>query len=399
MWSDGCWDRGRAHERPIRALHVAALPFPTSQGTQVAIARMLEASAHAGERPTLVTYADGTGEAPAGVRHVRLAGARGGSLRSGPSLGKLAADAALARAIGSLAREADVVVAHHVEAALAALVGGARPILFVAHTALGPELPTYFPHLPAGPFEHAGAALDGFLVSRVAAVAAVSPHLARALAHTSGRVVHALPIPWPVPRLTTSAERRTARAALRIDGGAEVVLYAGNLDAYQGLDSLGRALERLATRRHAVVFLLATESDPLEIVRHLGPRGRTLVVRSGLATEASRRCAHAAASVVVVPRRSPGGLPVKLLDAMARGAPTVAVRRATAGLDLEGAVWLAEDDDDADLARALETALEAPPSAHALLGRRARELVATSCSDGAFLDAYRRALADAMRGA
>lgn len=399
MWSDALVTHPRAGDCAFRALHVAALPFPTCQGTQAAIARMLEASARAGERPTLVTYEGGTGEAPAGVRHLRVAGARTGSLRSGPSLRKLTADATLARAIGSLARDADVVVAHHVEAALAALLGSARPMLFVAHTALGPELPTYFPRLPAAPLARAGATLDGFLVSRAAAVAAVSPALARDLAKTSGRVVHALPIPWPVPEPASSAERRAARAGLRIDPGAEVVLYAGNLDGYQGIDSLGGALERLARRRPALVFLLATGSDPLEIVPHLGARGRTLVTRATLATEEDRRRVHAAASVVVVPRRSPGGLPVKLLDAMARGAPTVAVRRAAAGLDLEGAVWLAEDDDDVALADALETALNASASERARFARRARDVVAMSCSDAAFLDAHRRALADAMRGA
>lgn len=387
----------------LRALHVAALPFPTPQGTQAAIARMLAASAAAGERPTLVTYEDGLGEAPAGVRHVRVAGARGGSLRSGPSLEKLAADVVLGRALGRLARDADVVVAHHVEAALAALAAGVRPVLFVAHTALGPELPTYFSGVLEGPLGRAGDALDRRLCARADAVAAVSPLLARELARLSGRAVHPLPIPWPAAAPLAEAERplaqRAARAALGIAPGAEVVLYAGNLDAYQGLSALGAALERLARRRPGLVFLLATESDPLGMAQQLPPRFSPRVVRARLRTEDERALVHAAASVAVVPRRSAGGLPVKLLDALARGVPTVAVRRALAGHALEGAVVLAEDDDPDALAAALGAALGLSAAERADLARRGHAALATSFSEAAFVDALRRALADAAHRA
>lgn len=377
------------------ALHVAALPFPSPQGTQAAIARMLAAIVGAGTRPTLLTYEDGAGEVERGIDHVRARGARSGSLRSGPSIGKLAADALLTVALRN--RRADVVVAHHVEAALATLAAGVRPWVFVAHTGLGSELPTYFSDVVGGVARRAGEALDGRLLERADAIASVSPLLGSMLSRASGRIVHPLPIPWPVADEITRIERIEARARLGIPPQRDVVLYAGNLDGYQGLDVLGRALERVAGERD-VTFLLATESPHLEMVRHLGPRMRPRTCSARLGSEADRRLVHAAASVVLVPRRSPGGVPVKLLDALARGVPTVAVRRALAGHALDECVVVADDDDDRALAAALGSVLAEPAVDRARRALRGRDHIRTEHSDAAFLSAYARVLADALGG-
>jgi hypothetical protein len=53
-----------------------------------------------------------------------------------------------------------------------------------------------------------------------------------------------------------------------------------------------------------------------------------------LCTEGDRRQAHAAADVALVPRAAAGGLPIKLLDALARRVPVLASAEACAGLSL-----------------------------------------------------------------
>src|SRR5690606_6965399 len=133
--------------RLMRTLHVAAMPFPTLQGTQAAIHSMLCSLSWAGHDTHLLCYAD---QAYPGTGPYHVHRAPGPialrTLRSGPSLEKLVLDAALVRSLRNLTRELapDLVVAHHVEAAACAFAVNARPFTFFAHTSLRTELPTYF---------------------------------------------------------------------------------------------------------------------------------------------------------------------------------------------------------------------------------------------------------------
>ncbi|HJL02244.1 MAG TPA: glycosyltransferase [Polyangiaceae bacterium LLY-WYZ-15_(1-7)] len=322
----------------MRTLHLACLPFPSPQGTQGVLRAMLDAL---GSGAHLLTYGWGAadGRAPVGWTHHRLRNVpRMQGLRSGPSLGKVLHDAQMIGRARALARglAPDLVVAHNVEAALVARAAGLGPRVYYAHTRFDAELPTYAPSLPG--LGALGAALD-----RVAcgadAVVAITPALA---AHLGAEAL--LP-PWPTDDVPIAprphgAGPRSARPA---------VLYAGNLDGYQGWEDAAEA-----TRRAGLRFLVATASDPAPLARFPHAEVRPL------ATEADRRGAHAEADLVVVPRRAPGGLPIKLLDALARDVPVVATRRALAGLDPAG-VRVAADDDPAALARSLREALAAPP--------------------------------------
>lgn len=346
-------------------LHVAALPYPTPQGTQAAIRFMVEALPGA----RLLAYGYGDGSAPTVplLRAPRLS--RSGSLRSGPSLGKVLDDLGLALAVRQTGER--LVVAHHVEAAAACLVARV-PYLFVAHTDLGPELPTYFAPRWRRIAARLGRSIDAVAIAGASSVGAVSPLLATTLARRTGRVVHALPVPWPLAEPITREERHDARAALGLT--RPTLLYAGNLDGYQGLEVLVAARARLPS----FDALLAT-----------GSAGTLPGFRSiSLATEADRRRAHAAADVVVVPRRAPGGVPIKLLDALARGVPVAAAPRALAGHAMEG-VELAAKDDDADaLTEAIQRAASLPEDARLARIDAGRRYVAAQHSDDAFRAAF-----------
>ena len=319
----------------MRTLHVAALPFPSPQGTQGLIGAMLSALREHGHDAHLLCYAHGAGrggDATTFPVH-RAAGPVHGSLRSGPSLAKLWSDVGLARALRKQARrlQPQAIVAHHVEAAACALALGVAPVLFVAHTSLESELPTYLPPVLAWTAREAGKRVDRALVRSAPRTLAVSPLLARLLSQASGRVVHPLSLPWTVPPPMNEAERAAARRSLGIAPAERVLLYAGNLDGYQGLGPLLAGVARLSEPVH---LLIATCAPHAALARNPALRGVSRLTFAKLGDEAERRCVHAAADIALVPRRSPGGVPVKLLDALARGVPVVAAARALAELPL-----------------------------------------------------------------
>ncbi len=316
---------------------------------------MVEALADLGHDTHLLTYAHGRGEAPRGVTHHRLVDfPRARSLRSGPSVTKAVLDLQMV----SVARQTtkrlrpDLVLAHGVEAAfvarLARLSSLARTIYF-AHTRFDAELPTYL-RRPTPPATRAAATLAHALDVGASALStiAITPDLARHLARSGASVSTLLP-PWrPLPPPSEN-ERSVARAALGLSSDAPVVLYAGNLDGYQGWEEAAKAAQSVGA-----TFLVATESDA-------GPLAPFPHRRVGLADEPDRRRAYAACDLAIVPRRSPGGLPIKLLDALARDVPVVAGPRALAGLAPRG-VERAERDEAAELATAVSRALSHRPA-------------------------------------
>lgn len=379
--------------RSPRQRHVAALPFPTPQGTQAAIDAMLRALARAGRAPQLLAYPGGqpSAEPPPFMLHRGPAWASGGAPRSGPSLAKLLADLGLAARLHigrPPALASELLIAHHVEAAL---VSWPCPAVFFAHTDLGAELPCYAPAWPRPLLTRAGAALDRLLIRRAAAVATVSPQLRERMVTLAGpraARVRYVPIPWQPSRPITLDERAQARAQLGLPAGTQVVAYAGNLDAYQGWEALIAALVQLNARHPLLQLLVATASDPAPLrhaARAAGVGERVMAVR--LDGEPTRRALHAAADAIAIPRRIAGGVPIKLLDALARGAPCAVARSAHAGLPLRDAALIAAGDDGPALAAALDVILTNSEHAQALR-TRGREYIGREHGDAAFLTAF-----------
>lgn len=397
---------------PKAALHAAALPFPTHQGTQAALRHMLEALTQHGRRNHLLTYAHaGYADELAFPLHRSAEPLRYRSLRSGPNPHKLLADAALGIALGRLVRRLDpgLLVAHHVEAAAMAIalpVSAARPLVFFAHTDLAAELPTYAPPLLRGMLARAGGGLDGLLVRSAHAVATVSPLLAERLRARAGDAgdaadhVRSVPLPWPLPAPIAEHEREESRASLALCRRSRVLLYAGNLDRYQGWEEVVAALPALRARTPEVLFLVATASDPAALLYEARRAGVADLIRiAPLEGEAQRRRLHAAADLAIVPRRSPGGLPIKLLDAMARGVACATAQTASAGLPIEGAVEIAQGNCARGMAEAALRLLTAPEAARADLGARARNYVASQHSAQAFFRAFDAVCTQAVRRA
>jgi glycosyltransferase involved in cell wall biosynthesis len=432
---------------PLRELHIGALPFPTYQGTQAAIASMLEARARAGVEVEFLTYGERGYAAEYGYPVRRSSRRLRVSLRSGPSWSKVAVDVRMVAELRALVRERrpQVLVAHHVEAMLVACSVPGLPRVFFAHTDLGAELPTYTlaaaqhalllpavplmaasrapfaaaelpsdmtPHtgasrapsaarlsrltLPsvAGVLGWAGHSLDRWLCRRASAIAAISPVLDARLSALATRPVRYVPVPWAVPEPITRDERVAARLALGFGAEDVVALYAGNLDGYQDAERMLEALQLMASHgQRAPLLLLATQSEPRDFLAR--------AVQSGVAFrtcplggEPVRRLIHAAADFAMIPRGIAGGLPIKLLDALARGLPCACMPLATAGLPLTDALVCARAQTSPALAEAIATLADQPARRHAL-SERARHYVATAHSDRAFALAFNDVIARA----
>ena len=373
-------------------LHVACLPFPSYQGTQAALAAMLQASAGTDRPAHLLTYAHGAYPLDAPYEVHRIPDfPKVRSLRSGPSLGKVALDARCIVETRRLAQllQPEAIVAHHIEAALAALAARVAPVYYVAHTCLTRELPVYLPSLPAGLVGRFAQRIEETVCARVAGVAAVAPSLAQLL----GEGAHYLPVPWTSPA-TRRPARDEARAALGLSARTHICLYAGNLDRYQGWESLIEALVILRRTHSTAALLVATESDPAPtrgLAHRLDVADSVHFCR--IDGEEARQLAHAASDLTWVPRRIEGGLPIKMLDAFSRDLPVVAMERATAALRVEDACIAVPNDDAGALAAAASRLIEDDHATDTLV-RHARRYVTTHHSAAAYAAAMRQLLGE-----
>ncbi|MBI2893164.1 MAG: glycosyltransferase family 4 protein [Deltaproteobacteria bacterium] len=342
---------------PLTILTVAALPFPTRQGTQVLIGEICGELARRGHRVHLLCYAHRAFEERGALAYEvhRLPDfPRNRSVRSGPSVSKILLDVRLAAHARRLARavRADVVHAHGHEAILATALPPRIPLPIVhhAHTSMGPELPTYFEARPlAGLARAAGEALDWVAPRLADATAAVSLALARACG--GAHVPPAVRLPGP-PATAVPVEPR--------------VVYAGNLDRYQGLDALLAAVA--SVDRAELVIVSASFPGPIAArAAAVGIARRVRFVPHGDVEDVRRLLASA--SVVVVPRGIPTGFPIKLLEALGSAAPVIVSRRVAEGI-VDGLEARVVDDDG--LADAIDEILSDPRGAREM-GARGRQ--------------------------
>ena len=332
------------------------MPFPLPQGSQVFLGAQARALAAAGATVTLFCYGRGAAtpapgpEAPETVDR----GARrdlGGAppqaavtlrrtprllspvpLRSGPSAGKPLADAALLATLlhAGGRRRYQVVLAHHAEAVVIACAArwiSRVPVIYVAHTLLGAELSAFAPALLARACDRFGAALDRGLARAADGVIALSRAGAKRLAPAARGPLEWIPPGWdPSPPPSAAAVRATcARHGL---APGRFALYTGNLDAYQELPLLAAA----AALAPDLSVVVATHESrrappaPLQVAR--------------LADAAEARALLFGAAAALLPRRRPGGFPIKLLNAMEAARAIVAHADVAEGLAHGESAWL-----------------------------------------------------------
>src|SRR5262249_16503722 len=255
------------------------------------------------------------------------------SLRSGPQLAKPAADLALALALlgAHWGRRSDAVLAHNAEAAALALALRARlrsAVVSVVHTLRGRELESSAPAAFAAPLRAVGGRLDGALARRAAALIVLSRAAERGLAAAARGPVARIPPGLPARQ---APEPACVAAACRSHGPrpGRFALHAGNLDGYQGLGVLAAAAARLELPVVVATHGAGAAPAPLRTIR--------------VADAAAARRLTFGAAVALLPRRAPGGFPVKLLNYM-EAERAIAARASLADtLEHRRSAWLLDD--------------------------------------------------------
>ncbi len=354
--------------KPLRIAMVGACPFPVPQGSQVLLEGTARALMERGHEVHLVVYSYGIGDAPCGMaihRCTHIPGLR--RTAAGPAFMKPVADAALAAALRRLVREQhiELVHAHNYEgllASLAALRGCGRmhiPLLYHAHNAMADELPYFLPRIPGA--AGVGAWLDRHLPPHADGV--IAPH----------RVLVDYLIACGCRPGKVSVAPPACDAALfdAVFSGppanAPVVLYMGNLDAYQNLPLLGRAMRQVRRVMPEAVLCIATASRIASAA--LGPLEPCEVCATP-DLDALRKVLQRSA-VVACPRVSWSGYPMKLLNAMAAGKAIVACHGGAHPLENGRNGLVVEDGDEAAFAEALVLLLR-DEGLRQTLGRQAR---------------------------
>ena len=372
----------RADSPAWRILMIAACPFPAPQGSQVLVAGLAGALAEAGAEVWLLTYPGGVGQAPKGVSHLTCGGiGLKPRIRAGPWAGKLLLNQML-RASARWAIQAEspgVIHAHNIEALriAAPLARAAQiPVVYGVHGLMASELPTYFGAWPVRQAARMlGQGLDRWAARRADGFHALTQADARAL-----RALGVAPdrIHIGAPGMDVEAFDRVEPRlppGISLGEGRPLIVYGGNLDGYQGLETLRRAFGRVRAHKPSAGLVLASHHES-------GPYGR---LRRRWAGEPGAQFARirdfgemkgllTAADILVNPRSTPGGFPVKLLNCMAAGKPIVSCRGSAGALEDGRDALLVEDGDAEAFAASLLRLAEDGPLRERL-GRAARQRV------------------------
>ncbi|MCP4199468.1 MAG: glycosyltransferase family 4 protein [Proteobacteria bacterium] len=310
----------------MKLLHLFAGPFPTVQGTQALIRQTCGLLQGAGHEVHLACYAHPAGNADTPFETHRIPDwPVFKSERSGPCGRKLLLDLSLARTVSRLIKELkpDLLHAHHYEALVAAKLAdptGRLPLVFHMHALFEPELPTYLPDFLGYPAGWAGRVIDDVLPCLADGIAAVDISIVEHLKTIGFKDDNVALVRPPAIPPSTSIRCTTGRQQEKTKA-----VYIGNLDPYQGLDNLLTGLEKLdAHLKTRLTVDIVTASDPSELLNDIKDRKLDDLVRVVPHNSPAEAWEHLlAADFTVIPRTLRGGAPIKLINALGAGRPTL----------------------------------------------------------------------------
>ena len=390
--------------KPLRILMIAPQPFFSPRGTPFSVYHRLLALSKLGHQVDLVTYPIGEDVSFPGLRIFRFRFPFFKKVKIGPSAKKIVLDFFLFfKVLDRLLRQRYDLIHSHEEMALAGVFWARLfrlPHLYDMHSSLPQQL-SNFHFSRSRSLIRIGEGLEKTMVLSSRAVIVICP----ALEETVRRLIGDRPRP---PRIflienvaggdkeLAPAEKDRIRARVTAEwrpvlAEKKIVLYAGTLEKYQGLDLLLKAgrifLKADPSRRFLLVGGAPEQVDDYRRqAQGLGLGDQIIFAGQRPAEEIP--VFTEMADVLVSPRSEGTNTPLKIYSYLASGRPIVATDLPTHTQVLDPKVaWLAAPSAEA-LAGALRQALAEPAEA----GRRAaaaRQLHAEKYSYDRYLDKTR----------
>jgi len=322
----------------MRYLVVAPQPFFTPRGTPFSVYYRTLILSELGADIDLLTYGQGADPDIPNVRIFRVPRFRWlGSVKTGPSMLKLFLDIFIAaRAIGLLIRNRYDVVHAHEEAVF--ICRFLKPIfrfklVYDMHSSLTQQL-TNFDYTDSTIIRSIFKKLEDSSINNADAVITICPDLAdyvsKIITDPDRHYLIENSIHEPV-KLKNSSSPEIAhnwddRPFERPDN-CFLFVYAGTLEAYQGIDLLIEAFEKVAAERPDA-FLLVVGGTGAQVEHYRAQmKERKLDARSHLTGMVSQHLAHEymkAADVLLSPRTEGTNTPLKVYQQLASGIPIVA---------------------------------------------------------------------------
>jgi glycosyltransferase involved in cell wall biosynthesis len=365
-----------AHDAPA-VLIVAPQPFYEDRGTPIATRQLATTLAMLGFDVDLLAYPIGADQELEGVRIIRSLNLFGiHRVPVGFSLRKLALDIGMVGSFLRLLRKRRYVAIHAVEEMAFIAVGWRGhgcPVIYDMQSSLPDQLRSHRLFRLA-PVQRVFRRFERWLVANAEAIvcsAGLKEHV-RSI-HPTARVTEMMymtAVSLPDPALV-----RKLRAEIGLATDAQVVLYSGTFEPYQGLDLLLAAMPAVLHSHPEATFVLIGAAGRPGLGD--GPQVRALMEsgRLHILPRQDRRLIPsfmAMADVLVSSRAYGDNVPLKIFDYMAAGKPIVAtdIKAHRALLDPDCAVLVhASGQGLADgICRVLDN-----PAWAASLGARARQ--------------------------
>jgi glycosyltransferase involved in cell wall biosynthesis len=354
-----------------RVAVVAACPFPYPRGTPIRIFRIAEALAQRGCDVHVVTYhlgemtLDAEQDLPFQIHRIPQIKTYT-KTSAGPSYQKLFLNALLLHRLLQVlkAYPIDIIHAHHYEGLLVGL--GARlftrhPVIYDAHTMLEAELPFYKLGIPTFVKQIGGKLLDDFLPRHATHTITVTEDIRDQLLRH-----HLSPDQVSVLINGVESELFTPPAEPLPNPPEPVLVYAGGLAPFHGIECLLRALRIILDKRNDVrLRLVSTGSlapyqsliDTLNLSSHL-----ELVTAKFSDLPAQLHTS----TIALNPREVCPGIPQKLLNYMAAGKPIVSFAGSAKILKHEVTGYIVDSPTPMDFAEGVFQLLDHPQLARAL---------------------------------
>ncbi len=314
----------------MNVLAISPQPFFSPRGTPLSVYYRTLVTAEMGANVDLLTYGQGQDVDIPGVRIIRIPRFKFlGDVRVGPSYLKLFLDVVLLiRMVGLLlTRRYDVVHAHEEAVFFCVLL---RPVfrfrfIYDMHSSLPQQL-KQFQFTRSKVLMRIFEGLERRALIGATAVITICRDLyeyANTIATTDKNVLIENSLFDPVK----ISDAHQENMPLDIPTDKRLIVYAGTLEPYQGIDLLLQAFRFMSTEIDDVLLVVAG-GTPAQVQKYgaaaveLGIGEKALFVGSIPRSHAA--ALNARASVVVSPRLSGGNTPLKIYEQLASGIPLVA---------------------------------------------------------------------------